>query len=101
MRRVILLTLLLPQALLPGAEPALRLLSEQEFRGLVKECVPDAPLTTLRAIATGRVWVQPVGHLDQQCGQSRIGARPSRRYRRPNTTASFASRSRQLGQMAT
>src|SRR6266852_904958 len=51
MRRVILLTLLLPQALVPGAEPTLRLLSEQEFRGLVKECVPDAPLATLRAIA--------------------------------------------------
>lgn len=52
MRRVILLTLLLPQALVPGAEPILRLLSEQEFRALVKECVPDAPFTTLRAIAT-------------------------------------------------
>src|SRR5260370_5527263 len=50
MRRVILLTLLLPPALVPGAEPTPRLLSEQEFRGLVKECVPDAPLTTLRAI---------------------------------------------------
>src|SRR5260370_37923420 len=52
MLRVVLLTLRLPQALLPGAEPALRLLSELEFRGLVKECVPDASLTTLRAIAT-------------------------------------------------
>ena len=52
MRQVILLALLLPKALLLGADPTPRPLSEQEFRELVKECVPDAPLTTVRAIAT-------------------------------------------------
>jgi type IV secretion system protein VirB1 len=51
MRQVILLALLLPKALLLGADPNPRPLSEQEFRGLVKECVPDAPLSTVWAIA--------------------------------------------------
>ena len=51
MRQVILLALLLPKALLLGPDPTPRPLSEQEFRRLVKECVPDAPLSTVGAIA--------------------------------------------------
>ena len=33
------------------AQPAVRPLSQSEFRDLAKQCLPDAPLSTLRAIA--------------------------------------------------